>query len=88
MTDVQRLDGNAVAGMLSEIFSMEMTTAIGTCDHCGARGALGATYVYMGGPGTVMRCPHCEGVLMRFTRIRGKVSLEVAGVRRLELPSG
>ncbi|MEA2457449.1 MAG: hypothetical protein QOC95_421 [Thermoleophilaceae bacterium] len=89
MSDLEmetRLDGNAVAGMLSEVFAIEMTDAVGTCHHCGARGALGTTLVYVSGPGTVMRCSACEGVLMRFTRIRGTLSLEVRGVRRLELP--
>ncbi len=91
MTELEletRLDGNAVAGMLREIFSVEMTTALGTCDHCGARDAIGTTHVYISGPGTVVRCSHCEGVLMRFTRVRGTLSLEVRGVRRLELPTG
>jgi Family of unknown function (DUF6510) len=36
------LDGNAVAGLLREIFAVEMTTAIGTCNGCGAVDAVGA----------------------------------------------
>ena len=35
------LDGNAVAGMLREIFGSEMTTAVGTCDGCGTAGEVG-----------------------------------------------
>ena len=34
--DELMLDGNAVAGMLQEVFAVEMTTAIGTCGSCGA----------------------------------------------------
>ena len=30
--DELMLDGNAVAGLLQEVFAVEMTTAIGTCD--------------------------------------------------------
>ena len=30
------LDGNAVAGLLAEIFGADVTTARGTCDGCGA----------------------------------------------------
>jgi Family of unknown function (DUF6510) len=30
------LDGNAIAGLLQEVFAVQMTTAIGTCAGCGA----------------------------------------------------
>jgi uncharacterized protein DUF6510 len=33
--DELMLDGNAVAGLLQEVFAVEITTAIGTCDGCG-----------------------------------------------------
>ena len=33
--DELMLDGNAVAGMLGEVFAVEMTTATGTCGNCG-----------------------------------------------------
>ena len=82
-----RLDGNAAAGVLSEAFAMEMTTAMGTCASCGARGAVGATLVYEAGPGTVVRCPSCEAVLMRFARIRGRLMMEMSGVGSMELPA-
>jgi hypothetical protein len=82
----ERLDGNAAAGPLSEAFAVEMTTAMGTCASCGARGALGTTLVYTGGPGTVLRCASCEAVLMRFARIHGTLTVEMRGVRRVELP--
>ena len=41
--DELMLDGNAVAGLLGEVFAVEMTTAIGTCGNCGATDAVGAT---------------------------------------------
>ena len=34
--DELMLDGNAVAGLLQEVFAAEMTTATGTCAGCGA----------------------------------------------------
>ena len=34
--EARMLDGNAVAGLLREVFAVEMTTAIGTCNRCGA----------------------------------------------------
>jgi Family of unknown function (DUF6510) len=59
-----RLDGNAVAGILGEIFVQDMTTASIKCGGCGEVELLGAEHVYMRAPGTVMRCCHCEGVLL------------------------
>lgn len=85
-SDEVRLDGNAAAGPLSEAFSVEMTTAVGTCAACGARAALGTTLVYTGGPGTVLRCSSCDAVLVRYARIHGRLSVELRGVRRVELP--
>ena len=35
------LDGNAIAGLLQEVFAVEMTTAIGTCGGCGAAAPVG-----------------------------------------------
>ena len=34
------LDGNAIGGLLQEVFGTEMTAAIGTCAACGYRGPL------------------------------------------------
>ena len=41
-----KLDGNAAAGDLEQIFAFEVTTAVGTCANCGAVGAVGGTNVY------------------------------------------
>jgi hypothetical protein len=41
------LDGNAVAGLLQEVFAVEMTTAIGTCGECGTAGRVGAAHLYL-----------------------------------------
>jgi hypothetical protein len=43
--DELMLDGNAIAGLLQEVFAVEMTTAIGTCGECGAAGPVGAVHV-------------------------------------------
>jgi hypothetical protein len=57
--DELMLDGNAVGGLLQEVFAAEMTTAIGTCGDCGAAGPVGAAHLYRGA-GIVLRCPHCD----------------------------
>jgi hypothetical protein len=86
MKDVDlRVDGNAVAGLLSELFVYEMTSARSTCAACGAVGEVGALHVYVHGPGTVIRCPRCNAVLMRIVHSPDRYWIEVQGVRCLEL---
>ena len=62
--DELMLDGNAVAGMLSEVFAVEMTTATMTCGNFGTSGAVGAMHVFRGA-GIVLRCPHCDHALVK-----------------------
>jgi Zn finger protein HypA/HybF involved in hydrogenase expression len=80
-----KLDGNAIGGLLREIFAMEMTTAVGTCAHCGAVNEVARVAVYVHAPGTVVRCPDCEQVLMRVVRGKGRYWVDLTGVRCLEL---
>ena len=80
-----KLDGNAIGGVLAEIFNMEMTTAEGTCAGCGAVNAVARVDVYVNAPGTVVRCPGCGGVLMRIVHGRGRYWIDMTGIRCLEL---
>ena len=82
--DVLMLDGNAVAGLLQEVFAVEMTTALGTCDRCGATDAVGALHVFRGA-GIVMRCPHCDNVLLTIVNDDTRVSIGFAGLRTLHV---
>ena len=41
-----KLDGNAIGGLLAEIFNMEMTSAEGTCGGCGAVNAVARVLVW------------------------------------------
>jgi Zn finger protein HypA/HybF involved in hydrogenase expression len=79
------LDGNAVAGLLQEVFAAEMTTAIGTCGNCGAAEAVGAIHVFRGA-GIVLRCPHCDNALVKIVRDDDtRVWISFQGVRTLEI---
>ncbi len=84
----RRLDGNAIGGLLREIFAMEMTAAVGTCAACGAVNVVGRVHVYIHAPGTVVRCPDCEAVLMRVVRGKGRYWIDMTGVRSLEFAAG
>ena len=74
------LDGNAAAGVLAEVFVSECTTAMTRCDACGAVEMVGALKAYVQAPGTVLRCRHCESVLLRVVRGAGSCWVDVRGL--------
>ena len=82
--DALMLDGNAIAGLLQEVFAVEMTTALGTCGGCGATNAVGATHVYRGA-GIVMRCPHCKNALVTIVKDETRAWIGFPGVRTLQV---
>jgi hypothetical protein len=82
-----KLDGNAIGGLLGEVFVGELTVARSTCGSCGAVREVGALHVYANAPGAVVRCPSCEAVLLRVARAEGRIWIELQGVRCLELRS-
>jgi hypothetical protein len=83
-----KLDGNAAAGNLQEIFPFEMTLAEVTCAGCGANNMIGATAAYISGMGTIVRCPRCDTVLIRVVHIKGRYLLDMRGVRVLQIKEG
>jgi hypothetical protein len=80
------LDGNAIAGLLLDVFGVEMTTSTSVCAGCEARGQLGELAVYLRAPGTVVRCRSCGGVLMVLVTIRRITCVDLRGLAELELP--
>lgn len=84
-TDERRLDGNAVGGLMGEIFPLEMTMAYIRCAACDAVEPVGAEMVYMDAPGMVMRCMHCDNVLLTVVRGEGHYWLEMRGATWLQM---
>jgi hypothetical protein len=82
-----RLDGNAAAGLLQDVFVMEVTNARGACAGCGAVGEMGAQHLYMTpmSPGAVLRCASCGGVLLVIAHTEGRVRLGLQGLVWLEM---
>jgi hypothetical protein len=80
-----RLDGNAAAGMLAEVFAMEMTSAQSTCGRCGRIAAMGTLLLYGGQMGAVLRCPGCHSVQMRVAYTGGRYRLDMRGIAMLTL---
>ncbi len=81
--DDYALDGNAIGGLLIEVFGTEMTTAVGTCASCGAISQVAELAVYRHALGTVVRCRNCGAVLMTFVRIRGITCVDLRGLASL-----
>jgi hypothetical protein len=82
------LDGNAIGGLLAEVFGRDMTGAEAICAGCGAAGPVAETAVYVRGPGTVVRCRRCSTVLMVIARVRGLNCVDLSGLAALDANQG
>jgi len=87
-TDLNRelmLDANATAGVLYEIFGVEMTASPTECAHCGNEGEVGALLAFVQGPGIVLRCSTCENVVLRIVQTPAATYLDARGAVYLQL---
>ncbi len=73
------LDGNAVGGMLLELFGSEMTGVPAECANCGNVAEMGALLAFTQAPGMVLRCPACENVVMRIVQTDNWIYLDARG---------
>jgi len=77
------LDGNAIGGLLIELFGTEMTGSEGTCGACGTTGQVAEMAVYQPRLGTVVRCRVCDNVLMVFVKVREVTCVDLRGLAQL-----
>jgi Family of unknown function (DUF6510) len=84
MTDTWT-DGNSLGGPLREVFSVDLTVATGRCSSCGAMGSLAEGRLFSSAPGLVLRCPNCDGTLLRMSRAPGRAWLDLRGLDYLEV---
>lgn len=82
------IDGNAIAGLLFDHFGTDMTTAVGSCGHCGASAQIAELRVYSRAPGTVVRCCKCGQVVIVIVDIRGHLRVDTRRFRLIEPPAG
>jgi hypothetical protein len=78
------LDGNAIGGLLQEVFGTDMTSAGSVCGTCGAASQVAELAVYLDAPGTVVRCRSCDSVLMVFVKIRERTCVDLLGLAALD----
>jgi phage FluMu protein Com len=77
------LDGNAAASLLQEIFLPDITIAHIRCAACGFASGVGSLRLYAAPMGAVLRCSHCDGILMRAVHTPRGRWLEMTGARCL-----
>ncbi len=71
-------DGNAIAGLLRDVFVVEFTTMERTCQSCGDENPAGAHRRY-DGAGIVLRCPNCDDVALRIAELPDRLVFELRG---------
>jgi hypothetical protein len=79
----RELDGNALAGLLESVFGSDMTAIPGRCTHCGTVHMVGGLRAYMRGPGAVLRCPTCDGVVLRIVETSEALYVDARGAAYL-----
>ena len=80
------LDGNAAAGQIAALVSLDVTMANGQCAGCLAVGPLAQARMYGPAPGLVLRCPSCDGVLLRIVEGSGRAWMDLRGLAYIESP--
>lgn len=85
MSEERNLDGNAAAGVLEEIFPFEATMMQTVCGVCGAMDYVAQLTVYTDAPGLVVRCLHCDNVLIRVVHGGNRYWLDLSGVTCLQI---
>lgn len=79
------LDGNAAAGLLQQIFAIDITMARVTCGGCELVQPLAALKLYGLPMGNILRCPRCQSTLVRAVARDTECWLDLRGVAALHL---
>jgi hypothetical protein len=81
---VAYLDGNVLAGPLSELYGVDRTGDTGRCAECGQQATLAESRVYIG-PGMVARCANCDAVLMTVVERPGDTLVRMHALTGIDL---
>lgn len=79
------LDGNALGGMMLNMFGVEMTASETECAHCGTANEMGALLVFNQAPGIIVRCPACSQVMVRMVQTPTAIYLDARGAVYLKI---
>ena len=81
---MEAVDGNAIGGLLHEVFGSEMTDARQRLRNLRRRPARSpSSRSTCAAPGTVVRCRSCDNVLMVFVKIHDRTCVDLLGLAAL-----
>ena len=75
------LDGNAAAGLLQHMFVPDITSGELQCGTCASKQAVGTLRLYAASMGAVLRCNHCDSIVMRAAHSPHGRWLDLTGAR-------
>ena len=79
------LDGNAAAGLLQQIFAIDITMARITCSGCQLVQPIAALRLYGLPMGNILRCPRCQATLIRAVARDKECWLDLRGAAALHV---
>lgn len=50
------------------------------CIHCGQEGVVARLLAYVRGPGMVLRCPTCDGLVIQMVKTSSTMIINVEGI--------
>lgn len=83
--DEAPLDGNVAAGALAAALGADMTEVPARCAHCATVTVMAELRAWVGGPGIVLRCPACWGVVVRLAETDRGTHVDVRGASYLRM---
>lgn len=80
-----RLDANAAAGLLAQIFAFDITTAECVCGGCNSTGPVANLVAYGMAMGVILRCPSCDNALIRVSQLSTGYWIDTRGTSVLRV---
>jgi hypothetical protein len=84
---MMHVDGNVLAGPLSEIFRADMTMASGTCASCGDSSPLAMAMVYLKPNTFIVRCHVCDSIVLTIIQSSRETRIDLSGLASLVIAS-
>ena len=80
------VDGNALAGPLSELFRFDVTTASTRCVSCGDVAMLAQAMVYVQPAAYIVRCSNCDDMLFTVIDEGDATQIDLSGMVWMHVP--
>jgi hypothetical protein len=83
--DEYHLDGNALGGVLADLFGRDVTGGEAACGACGSHNPVGALIAYNRTPGSVLSCPGCGAIQLVIVRRGDRLHVTFDELRSLDI---